>query len=113
MGMPAPLLRLLVGLHRDCFAHLVFAGKRWPGFFLRAGAKQGDPLAAFIWVLCFDPFLRACGVALPDPRQLVRGMADDVAMVFAHLFRDIKKVWPIFKMLRNVASLHVNKKKTQ
>eukprot|EP00959_Pyramimonas_sp_CCMP1952_P005492 115591-Pyramimonas_sp.AAC.1 len=61
--------------------------RRFPGFEIGRGVRQGCPMSGSRFALCLDPVLRQIQSRLPSPQHSLSAFADDVAFFAQDLHR--------------------------
>jgi hypothetical protein len=110
IGVPAPVLAAIKGLYRSNRHWIRFGGACVEVFTITSGVEQGCPLRPLLFVIALDPFLRAMQATM-GPRSLVRGYADDIALVLQQLWKEAPAVARLFSTLQAMAGLRLKPKK--
>ena len=89
---------------------LKWAGTLQYAFLCSAGVRQGCPLSSALFVIVCDPILRALRAQVPE-RCLLRGYADDLAMVLHNLWSEAPGIALLFATVSQISCLSLNGKK--
>ena len=111
IGMPPEIMRMIKKLYTNCRHFLRFCGRCKYAFTPKSGTKQGCPLSGTIFVLLLDPIIAALAKTL-GPRDVLRGYADDLAVVLFEGMRTLKKISVIFEIVGHISGLKLKITKT-
>ena len=110
LGLPPAARNLLTAFYDDNRCEITVAGRRFPGFAAASGIRQGCPLSPLIYVIVADALLRRLSAI--GPEVVVRGYADDTAMVLTDLGNQWAPVQAAFTEFEIVSGLALNLPKT-
>jgi hypothetical protein len=110
VGFPAVVIAAIKKLYRHNRHWIRFGGACVEAFTIMSGVKQGCPLSPLLFVIATDPFLRALEAAIA-PRSLVRGYADNIALVLQNVWKEAEGVSLLFNNLAKMSGLHLKPKK--
>ena len=110
IGVPPPVLSAIRELYRHNRHWMRFGGACLEVFTITSGVKQGCPLSPLLFVIAIDPFLRALEKSI-SPRSLVRGYADDIALVLENLWKEAAATAHLFRTLESISGLGLKPKK--
>lgn len=110
IGVSAPVIAAIQALYRSNRHWIRFGGVCVEVFTITSGVKQGCPLSPLLFVIALDPSLRALQATM-GPRSLVRGYADDIALVLKQLWKEAPAVARLFSTLQAMAGLRLKSKK--
>ena len=82
-GLPAPFVRLIRSLYKDCRHLMRVHGKRFNGPVLKSGVRQGCPLSGLLFAIVTEPVIRLLARSL-EPRGSLRAYADDLGACVAN-----------------------------
>ena len=100
MGIPSFFLNSVRALYRRISVDMMLGGRRFPGFEIHRGVRQGCPMSGSIFVLCLDPVLRKIQAVLPSPQNSLSAFADDMAF----FSQDLYSTLPVLMRLMVAAS---------
>ena len=111
IGMPSAMIKCLQLFYR-ANAHFIKAGKGYFRSFSAAnGVRQGCPLSGILFVLCVDLLLRRTSHLLRGD-SVVRGYADDTALVIEDYVKELPMLCQTFEQFRAISGLELNVEKT-
>ena len=106
LGLPKEVTNFIAALYDDSRCEIGLAGRKFTGFELSAGIRQGCPLSPLLFALAMDILLRR--IARICPSTTTRAFADDTAVAMESLRRDGPRVAKIFKEFGEVSGMHLN-----
>ena len=110
LQLPAQVVAFIANLYTGNGCRIAAAGSLHEGFSIRAGIRQGCPLSPLLFALCGDLLLRRLHKAAPQ--DLVRGYADDTALVADDVLRSAMAFVPLFAEFASLSGLALNLSKT-
>jgi hypothetical protein len=111
--LPPGLIAAISSLYEGSSACIFFAGKRsLTRIVFGGGIKQGCPMSASIFALCYDLVLRTL-VTVGDPSSLkVLAYADDTALIIRQLWKILAKLTNMLVEVGLASNLWINTRKT-
>ena len=117
MGFGNVLIGMVKTLYKDAESAVMNMGKTTKYFKLERGARQGDPIAPYLFLIAIEPLLRQIkeqcrGVDTPGGTVTAESYADDLYTVH-HTIRDAKRALEIIDEFGEATGLRLNKDKCQ
>jgi len=109
-GIPAKWIRYVEALYKQNTCYLNVAGGIHPGFDISAGIRQGCPLSPILFAVVLDLFVRR--LLRRAPQATVRAYADDLAMIFDDVAKELGGIQCEFQDLEHAAGLGLNLRKS-
>ena len=110
LQVPPEVIRFVANLYTGNGCKIAAAGALYDGFCVRAGIRQGCPLSPLLFALCGDLLLRRLHSSLPE--DLLRGYADDTALVADDVLKSTAAFVPLFTEFADLSGLALNLAKT-
>ena len=85
MNIPMYIVNAIRFLYTGIYTHICLAGKKFPGYSITQGIKQGCPLSGALFALCIDPLLRRLSNLLAPVCATPRAFADDIQISASNL----------------------------
>ena len=111
VGIPSQFISCLKLFYRNNRHHIKVGKGIFPSFVCNSGVRQGCPLSGILFALCADLLLRKVAAALTGD-GIVRGYADDTALVVEDYIKDLPYLSLLFEDFRRISGLELNVKKT-
>ena len=106
LGLPPWLLRYVRALYANNKCVLIVAGKRFDGFGVHSGVRQGCPLSPLLFAVVLELLLlrleRVC------PRSLLRAYADDICLVVPDLHDALPHLVRAFTVFASLSGMSLN-----
>ena len=106
LPLPTEVLNFVGALYDDTRCEIGLAGRKFPGFHLSAGIRQGCPLSPLLFAVAMDILLRR--IRRLCPTASTRAFADDTAVVLRSLREDGPTVARIFNEFGDISGMHLN-----
>ena len=106
LGWPSWVFRIIRALYHRNHCHLVPRGRRFDGFDMTRGIRQGCPLSPLLFAVTSHVFMTR--LQLLVPRALSRAWADDVALAVLSYSETLPILAAFFHQLAEVSGLRLN-----
>eukprot|EP00959_Pyramimonas_sp_CCMP1952_P087528 1831466-Pyramimonas_sp.AAC.1 len=105
MGVPGLFLNSAKAQHSKISVDMLLGGRRYPGFEIHRGSRQGCPVSGSLFALCLDPVLRQIQSRLLSPQHSLSAFADDMAFFSQDLYSALPVLMRILVRASFVAGL--------
>ena len=106
LGIPRHIIQFIKCLYWDNHCLLSIGGRRFGGFKIGAGIRQGCPLSPLLFAIVADILLRRLEDKFPS--ALRRAYADDLAMVTTNFLISAKPIMHLFREYQCISGLILN-----
>ena len=110
LGLPAHALNLINALYDNNKCNRSFQGKRYEGFSMEAGVRQGCPISPLLFAASVDILLRILNKRIQG--CTIKAFADDIGAVLQDWERDSPIAEEVFNTFAEMSGLELNMKKT-
>ena len=109
----------IVSVYSDVSSCIINNGVTTPYFKLQRGVRQGDPLSAYLFILCIellsnkirqDPQIR--GILVQHQEVKITQYADDTSC-FVRDLNSLKRLFSLHEHFQNISGLKLNSDKTE
>ena len=110
IGIPSFVLHLIEAMYDQGKCVISCCGRRFPGFGMESGIKQGCPLSPLLFVAVVDMLLRRITTEIPGSSP--KAFADDIGLTICNFWAHVNSLQALFRDFAQISGLCLNIPKT-